>query len=63
MAVEARLDFIRKTNPFSSGEKTEDEKLKEQELNSEKAATALMSFAKRRQAFDAQQRRKERRKK
>ena len=62
MAVEGKIDFVKKTNPFGSGEPTEAEKLKNQPLNAQQAAAQLMSFVKRRQGFDAQQRRKRRRK-
>ena len=58
LALEGKLDFIRRTNPFGSGEKSDDEKLAEQVDDPGRAAQQLMAFVKRKQAFDARQKRK-----
>lgn len=58
LALEGRIDFIRRTNPFGSGEKTDEEKLAEQVDDPDRAAQQLMAFVKRKQGFDARQRRK-----
>lgn len=58
LALEGHLDFIRRTNPFGSGEKTEDEKLAEQVDDPDRAAQQLVAFVKRKQAQDARQKRK-----
>lgn len=53
LALEGKIDFVRKTNPFGGGEESEEEKLKHAPPNSEMAMKQLVQMAKRRQVRDA----------
>lgn len=52
LALEGKLDFVKKTNPFGSGEESEEEKLKNQLPNPEMAAKQLIALAQRRMRRD-----------
>lgn len=53
LALDGKMDFIKKTNPWGSGKDKEEEaeltKLKESQPNAELAAQQLLGFVKRRQ--------------
>jgi hypothetical protein len=53
LAIKSKIDFVKKTNPFGSGKKTEEEELLEQKPNPEVAMRQLMNMAKRRQENDS----------
>ena len=55
LAIEGKVDFVKKTNPFGSGEKTDEEKDKERiesaVPNPQIAARQIMDMVKTRQAM------------
>ena len=54
LAIEGKVDFIKKTNPFGSGEESEEEKLTREPPNPEIAMKQFIQFARRRQMRDSQ---------
>lgn len=62
LALEGKVDFIKKTNPFGTGEKSDDEneqeKLETQVPMPEIAARQIMDFVKKTQGHNARHKRK-----
>ncbi len=53
LAIEGKVDFVKKTNPFGNGKEDEEEKLLNEPGDPEMAMKKLLQMAKRRQIRDS----------